>query len=96
MAKGAGIRENETLPDLNMVDVAPCLLHSLGLSIPDDMEGRVPAGLFRDDWVQAHPIEIGEATHSPQSYALRPGAESVEADEEKQIFKQLRALGYVE
>jgi predicted AlkP superfamily phosphohydrolase/phosphomutase len=96
LAKGAGIRENETLPDLNIVDVASCLLHSLGLSIPADLEGHVPAGLFRDDWERAHPVAIGEVTHSPQSYALRPEAESLEAEEEKQIFKQLRALGYVE
>jgi predicted AlkP superfamily phosphohydrolase/phosphomutase len=42
---GAGVRP-QRLPDCSLIDVAPLVLHGLGLPAPENMEGRVPAGLF--------------------------------------------------
>ena len=43
---GPGIRAGATVDELSIVDVAPLLLHQLGLAVPDDMAGRVPAAIF--------------------------------------------------
>jgi hypothetical protein len=44
-AAGPGIRPGPL--HASVLDVAPALLHSLGLPLPDDLPGRVPPGLFR-------------------------------------------------
>ncbi len=46
IARGPGLEENARLPPLSITDVAPILLHSLGLPVPVDMEGEVPPGIF--------------------------------------------------
>lgn len=96
LARGPGIQESSTLPQLSIIDVAPCLLYSLGLAIPADFEGRLPTGLFVSSLLEKHPCRIGEPTQLPDSLAFRSEKPAMEAEEEAQIYKQLKALGYVE
>ena len=95
MAKGVGIEKGMALGPLELVDVAPCLLHSLGLPIPSDLEGKIPHGLFEADFLASQPLKEGEATCGPDSYALQE-KHTLHAEEEAQIIKQLQALGYME
>jgi hypothetical protein len=81
------------------VDVAPLLLYSLGVPIPEDMDGRLPTGAFE-------PAEL--VLRPPQSAAGCPpaGADGepepvtseivYDAEEEAMMLGQLRALGYLE
>src|SRR5262249_28068289 len=39
VANGPGIRAGISVPPLSILDIAPILLHSLGLPIPEDLEG---------------------------------------------------------
>jgi predicted AlkP superfamily phosphohydrolase/phosphomutase len=96
MAGGPGIRKGATLPQISIFDVASTLLYSLGLALPADMEGRLPSEIFEPSFLEANPCQIGEATRIPDTYALRADKTADQIEEEKEIFGQLRALGYVE
>jgi hypothetical protein len=46
-AAGPGLKEDELVFGTQLVDIAPTILTCLGLPVPDDMDGRVIADLFR-------------------------------------------------
>ncbi|RMD69056.1 MAG: hypothetical protein D6819_07945 [Gammaproteobacteria bacterium] len=88
IAWGKGIRRQRGEP-FSIVDVAPTLLYSLGLPIPEDFQGRV-ASCFSPEFQAAHPPQKGPAT---QWQAV----EATPSQEDKQkILDQLAMLGYLE
>ena len=96
LARGPGIQQGAALPPFSILGVAPTLLYSLGLAIPADFEERLIPGIFEPAFLQEHPCRLGEPTQPPDSYALRPRKTAVQSEEEEEIYKQLRALGYLE
>ena len=90
------MQKGVTLPQMNIVDVAPALLYSLGLDIPSDFEGVLPIDAFEADHLEKWPVAIGEPTHRPDSYAVEEKKETMSAEEEEEVYKQMKALGYVE
>jgi len=93
MARGPGIRKGITIPQLSIIDVAPSLLYSLGMDIPADFEGKLPAEVFEPSLLQDHPGVTGEPTLPPGHQAE---SADLDAEEEAQVCKQLQALGYLE
>jgi predicted AlkP superfamily phosphohydrolase/phosphomutase len=93
VAAGPGIAPRGRLPQLSILDVAPAVLHSLGLPIPCNLQGRFPAELYDPDVLADDPPEVGPPT--------LPRAESGPADAartagEEQVIGRLKALGYLE
>jgi predicted AlkP superfamily phosphohydrolase/phosphomutase len=95
-ARGPGIRQGVTLPQASILEVAPALIYSLNLDIPEDFERPVNSEIFEPTFLQKNPIRIGAPTQPPESYALRPDKASAAVEEDEEIYKQLKALGYVE
>lgn len=101
MGAGPGIREGVTLGASRILDVAPVLLHSLGLEIPAELEGDFPAGLYEPDYLEGDPPRraapddpgAGPARHEPADDA---GSPAFTEDEQALVFERLRSLGYVE
>lgn len=81
LAIGGGIRSGE-VEGMNIVDVAPVLLHWAGEPVPLHMEGRVPSAL--DLGVD---VKEGSAWSLPE----RSGA----IDEENEVAERLKGLGYL-
>src|SRR5207245_7645681 len=50
IARGPGIERGVRLSGLSILDVAPLLLHSLGLEIPAGMEGTLPSAAIDPSW----------------------------------------------
>ena len=48
MAYGKDIKKEYTTQGANIVDVAPTILHKLGVPIPKDMDGKVLQNIFVD------------------------------------------------
>jgi predicted AlkP superfamily phosphohydrolase/phosphomutase len=94
IAGGSGIRAGQQLERLNIADVAPTVLYSLGLSVPEDLEGCVPADLFTSDYLADNPIRIGGPTQ-PVLDGEVTNEEMEEADKER-LMAQLQMLGYME
>jgi hypothetical protein len=101
-ARGPGIRAGERLDDASILDVAPTLLYSLDLPVPDDFEGRVLTAAFAREFVAAHPVRACKASGEPYPEHERgpaeaaPEPESLSDGEQNVIIERLKALGYLE
>lgn len=93
MACGHGIAASGMVESRRIVDVCPTLLHSLGLSVPSDLEGEVPSSFFTADWLAAHPVKQGAKT---RSVSRQKDGEEMDENEKKQMIEQLQMLGYME
>jgi predicted AlkP superfamily phosphohydrolase/phosphomutase len=94
VACGPGIRAGADVGELSIVDVAPLVLHRLGLPIPDDMAGRLPVEIYEPEALLRRPPRRTAAPASPP--APTGGGFTFEADEQAAVLERLRALGYVE
>ena len=70
-------------------DIAPTVLHAMGLPIPDDMDGKPLLGLLSQEYNLQHPRYIGVKGDGD-----RPKLAYTD-QEEKQIADRLRGLGYL-
>jgi predicted AlkP superfamily phosphohydrolase/phosphomutase len=88
--QGAGIAPAAALEGARIIDVAPTVLHLLGLPVPDDMDGEVLEGAFHGEYRAAHPV-----TREPASAWVGEKARIYADDEERAVMDTLRGLGYV-
>ncbi|RLC82088.1 MAG: hypothetical protein DRJ03_10635 [Chloroflexi bacterium] len=90
---GPGILSGTELKQVSIQDIMPTLLYSLGLPVPDDLDGRVLIELFTPAWRSVHPLysqtvaETETATEIIRSYSVA---------EESLVAERLRGLGYLE
>jgi predicted AlkP superfamily phosphohydrolase/phosphomutase len=85
LALGPGVGQGE-LTGANIVDLAPTVLHAMGLSVPDDMDGHVLSELFAD----------GRAVRREAARESDSDAATYTAEEEAAIEASLRGLGYID
>jgi predicted AlkP superfamily phosphohydrolase/phosphomutase len=90
---GEPVAAGQWLPDLEITDLAPTILHLEGMSVPEDMDGKVivdglKAG-YRDYQVATEPPPAS----TPPSQAGRGG--DLSPEDEERLVKRLRDLGYV-
>src|SRR5262249_62286959 len=94
MAAGAGIASGRVLPAAEIVDVAPTLLHSLGLPVPADLEGRVVEGCYEAGVLARDPVVIGPDTVAPgRSEGARA---SRSGDDQDKVMAPLQALPHLD
>jgi predicted AlkP superfamily phosphohydrolase/phosphomutase len=90
---GTPFQKGVRLEGAAIVDVAPTLLHLLGLPVPQDMDGHVLQDAFTPEFVAAHPIttsaDAGGASGSGQ------GGATYSDDESDKVAERLRGLGYI-
>jgi predicted AlkP superfamily phosphohydrolase/phosphomutase len=86
VASGAGISKAGQFAGAQLIDLAPTILHLLGLSIPPDMDGRVLSPILAD----TRAIQFGSTSESHPT-----SAEGYTAEEEAQVIERLRDLGYI-
>jgi predicted AlkP superfamily phosphohydrolase/phosphomutase len=96
IACGPSIKSGEELDELSIVDVAPMLLYSLDVPVPDDMSGRVPVEAFESSEVERRPPRLVAAGVSDQSPEAPEDEVVYDSEDEATIISRLRALGYVE
>jgi predicted AlkP superfamily phosphohydrolase/phosphomutase len=96
LAAGPGIRAGASVEELSIVDVAPLLLHQIGLPAPEDMSGSVPEAIFEAGELERRPVRRVPA--GPAATLVSSPAAGVELEPEEQaaLMERLRALGYVE
>lgn len=90
IAAGPHVRANSTI-DGRLIDMAPTLLHLLGLPIPTNMDGRVLRRLFTPN---SPPHQRAITWDETAAAAAAPGQE-LSQEEQAQIEQQLRDLGYL-
>jgi predicted AlkP superfamily phosphohydrolase/phosphomutase len=92
VASGPEIQRGARLAPLSILDVAPLMLHELGLAIPDTLEGRLVVEALDPQALSMRPPRRQAGTSSVASV----GELALDPDAEAEIFDRLRALGYVE
>jgi predicted AlkP superfamily phosphohydrolase/phosphomutase len=94
-AKGPTVRRGFVAGELSILDVAPTVLYSLGLSIPEELQGRVPEEIYQDEALRKNPVRkvaAGSTGAASQDHAPLPA----ELEDEETVLERLRELGYIE
>ena len=83
--------------DLEIEDVAPTVLHLMGLGVPSDMDGRVLTEMFVAGGPADRPVRTdGPMTWWPNEAEARSSTRDETAADEDAVRDRLRALGYFE
>lgn len=85
---GPGVRRGVWLEGASIVDLAPTLLHAMGLPVAADMDGRVLHEAFEPAWRRPVVLADYAPTTGDNGYRLT-------AAEEEAIRQQLTGLGYL-
>lgn len=93
IARGPRIRRGAEIKALNLLDIAPLLLHLLGIPVPGDLEGRVPVEALDERLLGQKSIKRGNATVAA---AAADNDRQPTPEQREALLRQLRLLGYME
>ncbi len=88
---GPGVRRGSTIEGATIQDLAPTILHTMGLPVPADMDGQVLAPAFTDEYMESFPVTMGDPTTSGKASTWTGYTE----EGEKEIMERLEGLGYL-
>jgi predicted AlkP superfamily phosphohydrolase/phosphomutase len=91
---GEDLRKGVEIPDCEIIDLAPTILHLMGVAIPSDLDGRVIKEAIRPEFSRKHPIRYRD----PQEKRVGKGILDVGRDQkdEQDIVDLLKGLGYID
>jgi predicted AlkP superfamily phosphohydrolase/phosphomutase len=92
-ARGPGLRCGLDAGELSILDIAPTVLYSLGVPLPEDLQGRVPREIFQEGILEKQPVRK-VAAHAAETTNHAPV--SAEMEDEETVLDRLRELGYIE
>jgi hypothetical protein len=99
VASGPAFRIGATPRDAELLDIAPTVLHLLGLPVPEDMDGRILAELLDPSLSPVDvPVRAAALASAPVHAHATPAtpSESVyTAEEDAEIQRRLEELGYL-
>jgi predicted AlkP superfamily phosphohydrolase/phosphomutase len=88
--KGPGIRRGLTVERASILDLAPTILHYMGLDVPDYMDGEVLVRALTEDFNHMNPIR------NSMSSGKRSSDDAIYThNEEEAVIAKLRDMGYV-
>jgi predicted AlkP superfamily phosphohydrolase/phosphomutase len=92
IASGSSVKPGAALENATLLDIAPTVLHLLGVAVPADMDGRVLSELF-------DPALLPTPVNGHTEGDFHPSAEAVPAayteEEDAAIQQRLADLGYL-
>jgi predicted AlkP superfamily phosphohydrolase/phosphomutase len=89
IAHGPAIKQGITLPDSRILDLAPTILHMMGVPVPRVLDGRVLTEIFTSPADVTYEGEVDQADGE-----VRP-EQAFNDDEATQVEERLRSLGYL-
>jgi predicted AlkP superfamily phosphohydrolase/phosphomutase len=86
VAWGEGIRSGQTVENARIMDLTPTILHLMGLSVPEDMDGRVLTSA----------LTVSRSIEYERERAAEAGAEdALSTEDAAEVEQRLRSLGYL-
>jgi predicted AlkP superfamily phosphohydrolase/phosphomutase len=90
IGRGPAFRQGAEIDSSRIIDLAPTILHLMGLPVPGDMDGRVLDEALKPEFMDVHPVRFADARDD------QGDKEVALSDEETiEIEQRLRALGYL-
>jgi predicted AlkP superfamily phosphohydrolase/phosphomutase len=90
MLSGPGVKADQPVSDIGLVDLAPTIYHLMGVPIPNDLDGRVVVEAFAGE------LAGRELKHeTPASSGGATSDSGYSPEEEAALTDMLRDLGYV-
>jgi predicted AlkP superfamily phosphohydrolase/phosphomutase len=89
LAHGPGIKRGHVIKDACLFDLAPTILHALGVPVPACMDGKV----LLDIWEEQRPVIYAE--DSEAAFAQEEAVHVFSDDEQATLEERLRNLGYI-
>ena len=90
---GGPVRPGAKVEPATSYDLAPTILHAMGLPVSSQFSGRVLTEIFREDWLRVHPVRLAYSTQG-RTEVVEPGMELPALDEQE--MQKLRGLGYID
>jgi predicted AlkP superfamily phosphohydrolase/phosphomutase len=87
---GNNIKAKFTIKIARIIDIAPTIFYSLGIPVPEDMDGRVLCEAFTKEYIKRNPVMYGNAVE----IKVKRGDGILNEEESAEIKKSLRNLGY--
>jgi predicted AlkP superfamily phosphohydrolase/phosphomutase len=88
---GPPVRPGHQVTEAALADVAPTVLHLLGLPLPADLDGGVITEALAPEYAKSHPVRHGKSTDASAS-----PERAFSAEEAQQVEDRLRGLGYLD
>jgi len=92
VATGAGIAAGARPDPVQIADVTPIALYSLGLPVPTELEGKMAESLFAPEWLAEHPVQF---TETGSDAGTERDTSTLDAEAQAQIKERLKSLGYL-
>jgi predicted AlkP superfamily phosphohydrolase/phosphomutase len=86
MAWGPEVRPGHQVTEARIVDLAPTILHLMGLPVPEDMDGRALTTML----ASSRPV-----AYEPVTKATARAESGLSAAESSEVEERLRSLGYL-
>ena len=90
LGRGPELRRGAHVEGARIIDYAPTILHSFGVEVPADMDGRVLEAIFTDEYMRQNPVRLTDA-----SFAETEKAGAMTDEESDEIRERLRGWGYL-
>ena len=90
LGRGPELRRGAHVEGARIIDYAPTILHSFGVEVPADMDGRVLEEIFSDDYMAHNPVRLTDA-----AFAETEKAGAMTDEESDEIRERLRGWGYL-
>ncbi len=84
------IRQGATIEAARIQDLAPTILYVLGVEIPREMDGAVLRDAFTSSFWSGHAVRYAES----EDRASTPEARGYSGEEEEELTRMLKGLGY--
>jgi len=95
LMKGPGIKKGSCLQNAEITDIAPTVLHFLGLPIPEDMDGKVLVEALTSSYLRLNLIRYLTEAKGVKGPLLRRKEEVYSREDEEELKSRLRELGYL-
>lgn len=93
LGRGPELRSGVRVGDARIIDYAPTILHSFGVEVPPDMDGRVLEEIFTAQYLEENPVRVSDAVGL--DYSAPDKAPEMTEEESEEIRARLRGLGYL-
>ena len=91
MGRGPELRRGAQVEGARIIDYAPTILHSFGVEVPADMDGRVLEEAFTEEYMSGNPVRLSDAAAFGESEKVG----SMTDEESEEIRERLRGWGYL-